>query len=158
MTVTSAQYRDLEVKRGELRRRYDALTKRIAALDTDIGREMDAERRLVLQERRVDLATERDQVTADMERIEQQLTGIGAVATGVTPPAPAQIAPAVSLSAEEHASLVRQLTALRENLRLIEERKTEYVQSTDIPLQLVREEHRIRQQIAELEDQLNRME
>jgi hypothetical protein len=54
-------------------------------------------------------------------------------------------------------SLERQLAELRENLRLTEECKAEYVQATDIPLQLIKDERRTRQQIAELEDQLNRM-
>ena len=75
MTLTSSQHRDLEVKREEMRRKYDTLTKRIAALDTDIGRELDSERKLVLQERRIDLATERDQVLADLTEIEIRLYG-----------------------------------------------------------------------------------
>jgi TolB protein len=57
----------------ELQMRYDALTKRIAALDTDIGRELDSERKLVLQERQADLLAEREQVMANVEHIELQL-------------------------------------------------------------------------------------
>ncbi len=42
----------------------------------------------------------------------------------------------------------------RENLRLIEERKAEYVLGVEVPLQLVREERRLREHIAELEQKL----
>lgn len=72
----SAPKLHLETQRAELIRRYDTVTKRIAALDTDIGRELDAERKLVLQERRADLAAERDQIATDIARIEQQLAEI----------------------------------------------------------------------------------
>ena len=54
----------------------------------------------------------------------------------------------------EAESLRRQLAAARENLRLIEERKSEYVMSTEVPLQLVKEERRLRERIAALERQL----
>jgi hypothetical protein len=39
---------------------------------------------------------------------------------------------------QELASLRRRLAEARENLRLIEERKAEFVMSTDVPLQLVK--------------------
>jgi len=52
------------------------------------------------------------------------------------------------------ASLRRQLGEARENLCLIEERKSEYVIAVDVPLQLVKEERRLRERIAELERQL----
>lgn len=51
-------------------------------------------------------------------------------------------------------SLRRQLTEARGNLLLIEERKAEYVLGVEIPLQLVREERRLRDRIVELERQL----
>lgn len=51
-------------------------------------------------------------------------------------------------------SLARQLSESRENLLLIEERKAQFVLETDIPLQLVKEERRLRDRIATLEDQL----
>jgi len=69
----SAAKRHLQQQLTELQPRYQTLSKRIAALDTDIGRETDSERRLVLQERRQGLAGERDQVAEEMARIEQQL-------------------------------------------------------------------------------------
>lgn len=52
------------------------------------------------------------------------------------------------------ASLRHQLTEARENLLLIEERKAEYVREIDIPLQLVKEERRLRARIVELEAQI----
>ena len=55
---------------------------------------------------------------------------------------------------QELASLRHQLGEARENLRLIEERKTRYVLEVDIPLQLIKEERRLRERIAELERQL----
>jgi hypothetical protein len=47
------------------------------------------------------------------------------------------------------------LKEAQENLRLIEERKAEYVLETDIPLQLLKEERRKREQIEELERKLD---
>jgi hypothetical protein len=50
----------------------------------------------------------------------------------------------------------RQLAEARTNLRLIEERTSTYVLAVDVPLQLVKEERRLKAHIAELEQQLNR--
>lgn len=63
------------IQLGELRRRYEVLTKRITALDTDIGRELDSERKLVLQERRADLVVEheRDQNVVEIQRLENEI-------------------------------------------------------------------------------------
>jgi nucleotide-binding universal stress UspA family protein len=55
---------------------------------------------------------------------------------------------------EDLPSLRRQLAEARENLRLIQERKGEFVLSTDVPLQLVKEERRWLDKIAELEQRL----
>ena len=73
--------------------------------------------------------------------------------TPIEPPRPIGRAP---LSKEERDSLERQLQAARENLRLIEERKAEYVLGVEVPLQLVKEERRLRDRIAELEAKLRR--
>ncbi len=70
---TPATDHHLKTQQAELQRRYDTLTRRIAALDTDIGRELDSERKLVLAERRAELAAEREQVAQDLERIARQL-------------------------------------------------------------------------------------
>ena len=59
-----------------------------------------------------------------------------------------------SASKKDLSSLQRQLAEARENLRLIQERKGEFVLSTDVPLQLVKEERRWLDRIAELEQQL----
>ncbi len=59
-----------------------------------------------------------------------------------------------SASKEDLSSLRRQLAEARENLRLIQERKGEFVLSTDVPLQLVQEERRWLDRIAELEQRL----
>jgi hypothetical protein len=70
------------------------------------------------------------------------------------PQAEAGPAPAVSLSSAERASLVRQLTASRENLLLIEERMSEFVELTAAPLQLVKSKRQTEARIAELERRL----
>jgi len=56
----------------------------------------------------------------------------------------------------ELASLRRQLAEALENLRLIQERKSQYVMGTDIPLQLVKEERQLLERIRELEQHLER--
>lgn len=48
-------------------------------------------------------------------------------------------------------ALERQLEEARENLALIQERMSQYVLSTDIPLQLVREERRLERRVRWLE-------
>jgi len=269
---TAATEKHLKTQLDELQRRYDALTKRISALDTDVGRELDSERKLVLEERRADLAAERDRVLADLTEIEFRLSGTQGTATDAAPGRTARdsqrgkTAPMVvgtdppngatnvprdlmtihiqfdrpmapgggSLSqkggfglgnkaildntadpaiytvtrdnpgllptntsitftvnpddppgtgfvdlqgvsaetcrfsfttgaeptdkewvaAQERASLQRQLAELRENLRLIEERESQFVQETDIPLQLIKEERGIQARIADLEQRL----
>jgi len=55
------------------RNRYDTLTRRIRALEHDIGIELDGERRLVLQERLEALLLERSEVAVQMVEIEGQL-------------------------------------------------------------------------------------
>jgi outer membrane protein assembly factor BamB len=62
---------------------------------------------------------------------------------------------AAPLSPDDRESLERQLQSARENLRLIEERKAEFVLGTDVPLQLIKEEQRLRDKIAELEAKLH---
>lgn len=51
---------------AELESRYDALTGRIVAIDVDISREIDSERRKTLTDRRIELAMEREKVAADI--------------------------------------------------------------------------------------------
>jgi len=61
-------------------------------------------------------------------------------------------------SESDLASLRRQLAEARENLRLIQERKSEFVMGTDIPLQLVKEERQLLERIEELEQRVERLE
>ncbi len=56
---------------------------------------------------------------------------------------------------QETMSLQQQLADARECLRLIEERKAQYVQEVDIPLQLVKEERRLKERVAVLEKELS---
>ena len=56
---------------------------------------------------------------------------------------------------EDKATLSKQLAEARNNLRLIEERKAQYVLEVDVPLQLVKEERRLKDRIAELEQQVS---
>lgn len=51
---------------AELESRYDALTGRIVAIDVDISREIDTERRKTLADRRLELAMEREKVASDI--------------------------------------------------------------------------------------------
>lgn len=59
----------------EAQARYDRLTKRIAALDEDIGRELDGERRLSLEARRDDLVRERDAVQSQLVAHDKRTNG-----------------------------------------------------------------------------------
>jgi hypothetical protein len=70
------------------------------------------------------------------------------------PQAEAGSAPAASLSSAERTSLVRQLAASRESLLLIEERMSEFVEFTAVPLQLVKSKRQTEARIAELERRL----
>jgi hypothetical protein len=54
----------------------------------------------------------------------------------------------------EIESLEHQLKEARENLALVEERMTEYVLSTDIPLQLVKEQWRLESRVRWLEHRI----
>lgn len=56
-------------RRLEAQRRYDQLTARINALDTDIGREMDSDHKLTMQQARTDLARERDAAVAELSSL-----------------------------------------------------------------------------------------
>ncbi len=60
---------------GEAQRRYDSLTKRIAAVDADISRELDGERRLALEQRRADLERERDGVQSEIAANDHRANG-----------------------------------------------------------------------------------
>jgi tetratricopeptide (TPR) repeat protein len=57
-------------------------------------------------------------------------------------------------SKDDPILLRRQLAAARKSLRLIQERKAEFVLGTDVPLQLIKEERRLLDEIAGLEQRL----
>ena len=66
----------------------------------------------------------------------------------------ADLVPPPPLEPVQADSLRRQLAEARMNLQLIKERESEYVLSTDVPLQLVKEKRRWQKRITELEEQL----
>ncbi|NEU81349.1 tetratricopeptide repeat protein [Nostoc sp. UIC 10630] len=55
-------------------------------------------------------------------------------------------------------SVRKQITENEKNLRLIEERKAEYVQATDIPLQIIKDERRLQQEYNTLKEKLRELE
>jgi|GEM_PF-2434428 len=55
-------------------------------------------------------------------------------------------------------SLRKQLAEAEYNLRLIQERKSEYVLETDVPLQLIKEERRLLKLIEKLQQSINELE
>lgn len=57
----------------ELKAKYDTLSRRIAALDTDLGRALDSLSRQILEEQRKEFAAQREEIAAQMTRIEEQL-------------------------------------------------------------------------------------
>ena len=80
-------------------------------------------------------------------------------AAGAKSPQPLEWTPAISrsaagLDAAQVASWQRQLASRRDNLLLIEERMSEFVEFTDIPLQLVKNKRQVEAMIAELEQKL----
>ena len=92
------------------------------------------------------------QVDAELKDLCDQLRAIGVPLAAVAQllaaleplPAPAgERQSAGRLPPEERASLERQLVELQENLRLIDERIAEFVQETDIPLQLKKDKGRL---------------
>jgi hypothetical protein len=74
--VVGSQRERLWGELEELQRRYDNLTSRIQAVDTDLGREPDSERRLMLEERRTELAISREKTAGRMADIERQLAQV----------------------------------------------------------------------------------
>jgi len=61
---------------------------------------------------------------------------------------------AESAAGRDEASLSRQLAEAETNLKLIQERKSQYVLEVDIPLQLIKEERSLLERIAELKRQM----
>ncbi len=57
---------------------------------------------------------------------------------------------------DERLSWQKQLAEAQENLRLVRERRAEFVQQTDVPLQLIKDERRLEREIERLRRQLER--
>lgn len=74
---TPGQRRRKADRLAELQAKYDTFGRRIAALDTDIGRETDSLRRQVLEERKAEVVAERDAVAAEMGGLEHELGAQG---------------------------------------------------------------------------------
>ena len=72
-SLTSSEHERLQAELSRLQTQYDTWTRRIAALDTDIGRALGSLEKQVLEERRVDLLTEREKVAGQMQEIETRL-------------------------------------------------------------------------------------
>jgi ActR/RegA family two-component response regulator len=83
------------------------------------------------------------------------LWGSGLRDVSATPIEPPQPIGRATLSKKDRASLERQLASLRETLRLYEERKAQYTEETDVPLKNLKEERRLKERIAELEQKLS---
>jgi uncharacterized protein (DUF3084 family) len=60
--------------------------------------------------------------------------------------------------ATDPASLHWQLANARNSLRLVQERKSQYVMETDVPLQLIKEEQLLLERITELEQRIAELE
>ncbi len=71
--LTRSQRQLLEAEQAELETGFQTLTKRIAALDTDISRTLDSMSKQILEERRAELAGERQQAAERMGEIERLL-------------------------------------------------------------------------------------
>jgi hypothetical protein len=96
----------------------------------------------------VDQSTHGDTSNIKIEKVETLNLGGGAKHAARAQPA------STAADDAERASLERQRAELRENLRLIEERKAEYVLEVDVPLQLVKEERRLKARLADVERKL----
>jgi hypothetical protein len=72
-TLTPSERGRLEAELARLQTQYDTWTRRIAALDTDIGRALSSLEKQVLEERRGEVGAEREKVAGQMQEIEAQL-------------------------------------------------------------------------------------
>ena len=63
----------LEAELSRLQTQYNIWTRRISALDTDIGRALGSLEKQVLEERRAEVMAEREKVAGQMRTIEEQL-------------------------------------------------------------------------------------
>lgn len=75
--------------RQEYQAQYEQLTARINAIQKDLGRALDSEQKLILEQRLQDLTAERERVAEQLELLEQQ-TDDHRVASGSVPSKPAE--------------------------------------------------------------------
>ena len=88
MSAESPKEKLLRMQLDELWKRFDAVTKRIAALDTDIDRALDTRTKQVRKEERAELEAEREQVVDAISRVELQLSSSGFLDPGPVPSSP----------------------------------------------------------------------
>jgi hypothetical protein len=72
-TPTPSERERLQAELARLQSQYDTWTRRIAAIDTDIGRALGSLEKQVLEERREEVVAEREKVADQMEEIEARL-------------------------------------------------------------------------------------
>ena len=71
--LTPSERERLKAELARLQTQYDTWTRRIAALDADIGRALGSLEKQVLEERRAELVAEREKVAGQMQEIETRL-------------------------------------------------------------------------------------
>jgi hypothetical protein len=72
-TLTSNERQRLEAELARLQTQYGTWTRRISALDTDIGRALGSLEKQVLKERQDEVVAEREKVAGQMQQIETRL-------------------------------------------------------------------------------------
>ena len=76
--ISEAERRHIENRWHELRSLYDQLTRRIDAVNTQIGRTIDVLARQILEEERQDMVKEREQTVTELIAIEKRREKLGA--------------------------------------------------------------------------------
>jgi hypothetical protein len=74
-SMTAGQRRRLTTELDGLQTKWDTLTRRIEALDTDIGRALSSLDKQIFEERRAEAVRERDKVGEEIDEIERRLGG-----------------------------------------------------------------------------------
>lgn len=72
-SLSTSERERLQAELARLQTQYDTWTRRIAALDTDVGRALGSLEKQVLEERRGEVVAEREKVAGQMQAIEAQL-------------------------------------------------------------------------------------
>jgi hypothetical protein len=87
-TLTPSERERLKAELVRLQTQHDTWTRRIAALDTDIGRALDSLQKQILEERRGDLVAEREMVIGQMQEIETRFRSAEVMPTPPIDPNP----------------------------------------------------------------------